>query len=563
MHHASSCIHHQHVNTITSLVAITALPSIIHAMSTRHESAYAAIIAAAAGGALLTAILLQRRSNQSTTSESRQQHHHKRKTLEELLQDEDLTVKPIGTVRSIYRLCVGTPRQGLLAPHARGRLELHISPDAVLELDGFSHIWIVFVFHLNTVSKNQRVPTKIAPPALGGKKVGVLATRSPHRMNPIGMTLCKLDSITLPSKQSPNTVLNVSGLDLCEGTPILDIKPYVPHYDSVPAEQVVLPSWVSGGLATRRPVHMESKALNELEAILANNPNALEFYGKRNGDESLKDTLKETTLSIAEVLSIDVRSKWQTQKARDCKFQAERASRIQKVVANDATNVLEDEQQCTQQLDNILIYYSVEAPHHHERSSSQGSGAEDVVRVTSIRLLTDVDSSVTSDMKESTDDNGSETHPASKANTETNSKLKSMKAGDTKAKPVAENKTNLNQPEETTSKWPPTTTTTTTRAPATGAASSSTGAPPTDADYKSLKTYWSQAASQNTPTGLVPEESLGRQQSQKFFAFSAKPLTPPRKPRKDERHTTTSTTPAPEPDKDTPADKQPLSEKGN
>ena len=163
-------------------------------------------------------------------------------------------------------------------------------------------------------------------------------------MNPIGMTLCKLDSITLPSKHSPNTVLNVSGLDLCEGTPILDIKPYVPHYDSVPAEQVRLPSWVSGGLATRRPVHMESKALNELEAILANDPNALEFYGERSGDKSLKDTMKEATHSIAEVLSIDVRSKWQTQKARESKFQAERAGRIQKVIANDSS-VSETEQQ--------------------------------------------------------------------------------------------------------------------------------------------------------------------------------------------------------------------------
>ena len=137
-------------------------------MSTRHESAYAAIIAAVAGGALLTAILLQRRRDKSTTtSESRQPH--KRMTLEELLQDEDLTVKPIGTVRSIYRLCVGTPRQGLLAPHARGRLELdaNISQDAVLELDGFSHVWVVFVFHLNTLSKNQRVPTKDCSTGVG------------------------------------------------------------------------------------------------------------------------------------------------------------------------------------------------------------------------------------------------------------------------------------------------------------------------------------------------------------------------------------------------------------
>lgn len=524
-----------------------------YAMTTRHESAYAAIIAAVAGGALLTASLLQRRRDKSTTSsESRQ--NHKRTTLEELLQDEDLTVKPIGTVRSIYRLCVGTPRQGLLAPHARGRLELNanISQDAVLELDGFSHVWVVFVFHLNTLSKNHRVPAKIAPPALGGEKVGVLATRSPHRMNPIGMTLCKLDSITLPSKDSPNVVLNVSGLDLCEGTPILDIKPYVPHYDSVPAEQVRLPSWVSGGLATRRPVHMESKALNELEAILVKNPNALEFYGERCGDKSLKDTMNEATHSIAEVLSIDVRSKWQTQKARDSKFQAERAGRIEKGVANKNDSKAE-QQQCTQQLDNLLIYYSVEAPQKHERSTSEGSGAEDVVRVNSIRLLTDIESTEMLDVKESTEDNGSEADVSWQATA--NSEEKVMKVADTETKPVAENKTSLNQSEESLISnvpliidlKPPTSS-----EPATGVATSSTSSrPPTDADYKSLKTYWSQAASQNTPTGLIPDESLDRQKSQKFFVFSDKPVA--KKPRSSDEQTTTTAT---VPDKDAAAHEQ-------
>ena len=126
----------------------------------------------------------------------------------------------------------------------------------------------------------------------------------------------------------------------------------------------------------------------------------------------------------------------------------------------------------------------------------------------------------------STDDNGSETHLSSKV-TATNSVVKETKAsGDTKTKPVAENKTSLNQAEETftSNSLSIDVKTPTTRAPATGAVTSSTSAPPTDADYKSLKSYWSQAASQNTPTGLIPEESLGRQQSQKFFVFSDKPV---------------------------------------
>ena len=111
-----------------------------------------------------------------------------------------VSAKPIGVVRSVYRLCVGTPRQGLLSPQSRGRIELTVenASDMVDGLEGFSHIWILFVFHLNTVPKNHKSPpTKIAPPALGGHKVGVLATRSPHRYNPMGMTLCKLDSISI------------------------------------------------------------------------------------------------------------------------------------------------------------------------------------------------------------------------------------------------------------------------------------------------------------------------------------------------------------------------------
>jgi tRNA (adenine37-N6)-methyltransferase len=293
------------------------------------------------------------------------------------IQVDGLLVKPIGVVHSIYRLCVGTPRQGLLAPNAHGRIELlGLSPDVVDGLDSFSHIWIVFIFHLNTQAKNSnRIPSKIAPPALGGKKVGVLATRSPHRNNPIGMTLCKLDSITRATKNSNKTYLNVSGLDLVDGTPVVDIKPYVPNYDSVPADQLKVPSWVSDGLDTRRPVNIESHALQQLEQILTENPEALQFYG----GQSLDATVEQVATCIAEVLSVDVRSAWQTKKAREGKSQAERASRVQ----GDYT---EGSSECTQQLDNLLIRYTVSQPGTQNRDESEGSGAEDTVLVHSIEL---------------------------------------------------------------------------------------------------------------------------------------------------------------------------------
>lgn len=196
---------------------------------------------------------------------------------------ETITIQPIGHVSSVYRLCVGTPRQGLLAPNSRGRIDLYpsrISSDSVMDLDKFSHLWVVFIFHLNSNTKTverskqkeengdiikRQFPSKIAPPALGGKRVGIFATRSPHRPNPVGFTLCKIDEIVIPKKKRPQTReepyhIYISGIDLVDGTPVVDIKPYVPHYDSVglidggiqalsqSMNPVEVPEWVSDGL---------------------------------------------------------------------------------------------------------------------------------------------------------------------------------------------------------------------------------------------------------------------------------------------------------------------------
>ena len=315
--------------------------------------------------------------------------------------DGVVSVKPIGVVRSVYRLCVGTPRQGLLSPQSRGRIELTVenASDMADGLEGFSHIWIFFVFHLNTVGKNnKKPPTKIAPPALGGKKVGVLATRSPHRQNPIGMTLCKLDSIITSGgnkkkeqkKSSSIVVLNISGLDLVDGTPVLDIKPYVPHYDSVQGAEVRLPHWVSGGLETRRDVRISDQARKQLLDILKTDPFALDFYGPHRGDECIMDTMTRVLQCIEQVLGIDVRSSWQTSKARVGKSQAERADRIQNAMVTATSSVdtaSYTDQMCSQQLDNLLIHYSVDQPEEINREASIGSGAEDIVTVQSLQLL--------------------------------------------------------------------------------------------------------------------------------------------------------------------------------
>ncbi|CAB9519022.1 Putative S-adenosylmethionine-dependent methyltransferase RcsF [Seminavis robusta] len=343
-----------------------------------------------------------------------------------------LNVQPIGVIRSVYKLCVGTPRQGLLAPHARGRIELTLPVDAAMdsvqELDTFSHIWILFVFHLNTLASSKKVSPKIAPPALGGKKVGVLATRSPHRFNPIGMTLAKLDRVEIKDKKAfksqqqlgSNTsrvVLHISGLDLVDGTPVLDVKPFVPVYDSVQSSSdnsaVRLPPWVSEGLATRRSVVILEKAKQDLQNILLSSSNKkkkpLEFYG-RGDDESDQDTLDNMLACITEVLAMDVRSSWQTQKARKGNYQAERAHRLKKknnhasssnkpvqssssssdVQSNSTSEKKKNADKidtCTQQLDNLLLHYRVTQASDLRRSTSEGSGAEDQVCVTAIEHL--------------------------------------------------------------------------------------------------------------------------------------------------------------------------------
>lgn len=148
---------------------------------------------------------------------------------------DGLYVQAIGTLFSCYRQCLGTPRQGLLVPSSRAFIKLNtsISPEALDSLEEFSHIWILFVFHLNTNSAKEikaltgylsetrtkyTFSAKVVPPMAKEKK-GVFATRSPHRPNPIGITLAKIESVDKNKR-----IVYLSSCDLVEGTPILDFK---------------------------------------------------------------------------------------------------------------------------------------------------------------------------------------------------------------------------------------------------------------------------------------------------------------------------------------------------
>ena len=171
---------------------------------------------------------------------------------------QDIIFQPIGFIETCFKERFGTPRQPSLVPASWGilrlRPELNLA-GAFEGLEGFSHVWLIFLFHENT---NKGVNAKVHPPRMGGKKIGLFATRTPHRPNPIGLSAVKLEKIDGGS-------LYLSGIDLLDGTPILDIKPYLPSADRLPQAQ--------GGWTDSKPertvsVEFTPQALLDLEKLL-------------------------------------------------------------------------------------------------------------------------------------------------------------------------------------------------------------------------------------------------------------------------------------------------------
>lgn len=136
---------------------------------------------------------------------------------------------PIAHIRSLFADKFGVPRQGNLAPHVISEIVFEPefrNPDCIRGIEGFSHLWLIWGFHCNEAAGWS--PT-VRPPRLGGNtRLGVFATRSPFRPNSLGLSVVKLVSV------EEGGVLRVSGADMVNGTPIYDIKPYVPYADSIP-----------------------------------------------------------------------------------------------------------------------------------------------------------------------------------------------------------------------------------------------------------------------------------------------------------------------------------------
>ncbi len=137
---------------------------------------------------------------------------------------DQVTMRPIAIVRAPYTERHGTPRQPGFGEGSPSSIELLPELDEALlkDLDAFSHVWVLSYMHLN----GPRLNPLVRPPR-GGVKRGVLSTRAPHRPNPIALSCVKILAVH-------DRRITVEGLDLIDGTPVLDLKPYIPDFDAIP-----------------------------------------------------------------------------------------------------------------------------------------------------------------------------------------------------------------------------------------------------------------------------------------------------------------------------------------
>ncbi|WP_318466288.1 tRNA (N6-threonylcarbamoyladenosine(37)-N6)-methyltransferase TrmO [Photobacterium leiognathi] len=170
------------------------------------------------------------------------------------------SIDPIGIIHSPYKEKFAVPRQPGLVPSARSEIILQgdaNSLEAVRGIEQFSHLWLLFLFDQNLEAGWR--PT-VRPPRLGGnERIGVFASRATFRPNGIGMSAVELKGVR---HENGNVIIELGGVDLVDGTPIVDIKPYIPYSDSLPQAK--------GGFASSAPdlmpVRFSETALNQLPA---------------------------------------------------------------------------------------------------------------------------------------------------------------------------------------------------------------------------------------------------------------------------------------------------------
>ena len=223
--------------------------------------------------------------------------------------DEIAQLKIIARMESEFPGKFGIPRQSGLVEGLKSTLVFEPefrNPDTLRGIEGFSHLWLIWGFH---EAKKEHWSATVRPPRLGGnQRLGVFATRSPFRPNPLGLSCVKLEGVELQTPRGP--VLHLSGADLMDGTPIYDIKPYIPYADCRPEAAEGYAAKPEGLKVTIPPDLREKIPQDRLEAlagVLSCDPRPHyqadpdRVYGMTFAGLEVKFTVEGDRLTVAEI----------------------------------------------------------------------------------------------------------------------------------------------------------------------------------------------------------------------------------------------------------------------
>ena len=227
---------------------------------------------------------------------------------------DNILIHPIAKMRSDFPTKFGIPRQSSLVEGLESTIVFEPefrNPEALRGIEGFSHLWIIWQF--SEAVRQDWSPT-VRPPRLGGNtRMGVFATRSPFRPNNLGLSCVQLLRVEHTSHEG--TVLHVSGADLMDGTPIFDIKPYIPYSDSFPeasggftdtAEDFILTVDFPESLLNLLPENKRQAAIG----VLSHDPRPSyqrkpdRIYGLSFAGFDIRFTVKDKTLYVREVAKL-------------------------------------------------------------------------------------------------------------------------------------------------------------------------------------------------------------------------------------------------------------------
>ena len=225
-----------------------------------------------------------------------------------------MTIEPIAYIKTDFPEKFGVPRQSGLAENLTGRIVFepeYRNIEALRGLDGFTHIWLIWEFSANRKAAGEWQPT-VRPPRLGGNQhMGVFATRSPFRPNPLGLSCVELDRIDLDTPEGP--VIVVKGADLMDGTPIYDIKPYIKYADSRPEAacgyvdsleesclDVVIPESIAAQINDKAKFQALVETL-KLDPRPSYHNDPARIYGLSFSGYNVRFTVSDTVLTIIDV----------------------------------------------------------------------------------------------------------------------------------------------------------------------------------------------------------------------------------------------------------------------